>query len=118
MKVQDNLIKKKSFHFALAIISTCKKLNQYHRQYEISNQLLRSGTVIGALVAESEFAESRKDFRHKLCIALKEAGESKYWLEILHHMKLIEDKNYTSIIEDNQEILRLLISITKTLKYP
>jgi four helix bundle protein len=85
-------------------------------EYEISKQLLRSGTAIGALVREAQQAESRKDFAHKLMIALKEADETAYWLELLVASKIIDAKGFQSIHHDLTELLRLLIAIIKRVK--
>lgn len=76
------LIKDKSYMFAVKIVRFCRDL-QDQREYIVSRQLLRSGTAIGAMVRETEFAESRADFSHKLSIALKEANETEYWLSLI-----------------------------------
>ncbi|ACH37373.1 protein of unknown function TIGR02436 [Citrifermentans bemidjiense Bem] len=113
--METNAVKDKSFAFALRII----KLYQYlceRKEFVISKQLLRSGTAVGALVREAEQAESRADFIHKLAIALKEANETEYWLELLHQSNYLEDKNYQSISSDSKCLLRLLTSIIKTTK--
>ncbi len=81
--MSENIIKTKSFSFALRIVKLFQFLNQEKKEYDLSKQLLRSGTTIGALVRESEQAESKLDFIHKLAIAQKEANESDYWLEVL-----------------------------------
>jgi four helix bundle protein len=90
--MRDNLIKKKSFNFALRIINVYKYLIDEKKEFVLSKQLLRSGTAIGALVRESEYAESKADFIHKLSIALKEANESEYWLELLYHSEYSNEK--------------------------
>jgi four helix bundle protein len=82
----------------------------------LSKQLLRSGTAIGALVRESEHAESKADFIHKLSIALKEANESDYWIDLLHRSSYISESEYQSLFSDLDEIIRLLVSIIKTSK--
>ena len=76
----------------------------------------KSGTSIGANLAESRNAESPKDFVHKLKIALKEADETKYWLEKLHADEYIDDRGFASMIQDNEEIIKLLVASIKTLK--
>tara|TARA_R110001583_G_scaffold123127_3_gene274518 strand:+ start:8896 stop:9138 length:243 start_codon:yes stop_codon:yes gene_type:complete len=78
--------------------------------------LLRSGTSIGALVRESEHAESKADFIHKLSIALKEANETEYWLDLLKETAYLSESEYLSIQEGIKELLKLLISIIKTTK--
>jgi len=78
--MKENILKDKSFNFAIRIVNLYKFLKKEHREYILSQQLIRSGTSIGAIVREVEHAESIKDFVHKLSIGLKEANESKYWL--------------------------------------
>jgi len=109
-------IGKKSFEFALRIVKLSKFLQERKHEYIISKQLLRSGTAIGALVRESKYAQSKPDFLHKLAIALKEANETKYWLELLWKSEYIDEKMYASIEPDINELLKLLISSTKTIK--
>lgn len=111
-----NLIKDKSFAFALRIVRVSRYLNQEMHEYVLAKQLLRSGTAIGALVREAEHAESRADFIHKLAIALKEANETQYWLELLHKADYIDEKGFDSINQDCIELLKLLISIIKSAK--
>jgi four helix bundle protein len=82
--MKENIIKNKSFDFALRIVKLYQYLVEEKKEYILSKQLLRSGTSIGAMVRESEYAESKADFIHKLYIALKEANESLYWLELLY----------------------------------
>ena len=82
----------------------------------MSKQILRSGTAIGALIRESEYAESKADFVHKLAISLKEANETEYWIELLFKAQYIKAAEYNSILNDLKEILKLLISIIKTSK--
>lgn len=86
------------------------------KEYIMSKQLLRSGTAIGALVREAEHAESKADFIHKLSIALKEANETEYWLDLLNQSSYLDKNRHGSISNKIQEILRLLISIIKTSK--
>ena len=106
----------KSFEFALRIIRLSRYLQKEHREYVLSKQILKSGTAIGALVRESKYAQSKPDFLHKLAIALKEANETKYWLELLWQSEYIDDTMYSSIEPDIDELLKLLISSTKTVK--
>ena len=81
--MKQNILKDKSFYFAIRIVNLYKYLKKEHNENILSRQLIRSGTSIGAIVREAEYAESPKDFIHKLSIGLKEANESKYWLDIL-----------------------------------
>lgn len=111
-----NVVKEKSLAFAIRIVRLCRWLQQDQREYVLSKQLLRSGTAVGALVREAEQAESRADFIHKMAIALKEANETDYWLDLLHKSDLIDDKGYHSIQPDATELIKLLTSIIKTTK--
>jgi len=113
--LKENIIKKKSFDFALRIV----KLYQFlcdKKEFVLSKQLLRSGTAIGALVREAEHAESTADFIHKLSIALKEANESDYWIDLLHQSGYLDEVSYKSIQADLLELLKLLVSIIKSSK--
>lgn len=114
--MKENIIKNKSFDFALSIVKLYKYLIDLKKEYVISKQLLRSGTAIGALVRESEHAESKADFIHKLSISLKEANESDYWLELLFRSNYIDEKQFNAYKIDIEEILKLLVSIIKTSK--
>ncbi len=111
---RDNIIVCKSKSFALRIIKLYKYLVNDHKEYVISKQVLRSGTSIGANVKEAIRAQSKPDFYSKLNIALKEASETEYWLELLNESDFIEDKDFNSIYDDCQELIKLLVSITKT----
>lgn len=114
--MKDNVVKRKSFDFALEIVKICRVLVEEKREYVLSKQVLRSGTAVGALIRESEHAESKKDFIHKLAIALKEANETEYWLELLYQSNYILEEEYQKLIMAIKELLRLLISIIKTSK--
>ncbi len=113
---QNSILKTKSFDFALRIIKLYKFLKKQQAEYELSTQLLRSGTSIGALIREAEHAESRKDFSHKLNISLKEANESVYWLELLFAADYINKKMVDSIHNDAIALLKMLIASLKTIK--
>lgn len=114
--IKENIIKNKSLEFAIRIVKLYKYLVNEKKEFVLSKQLLRSGTSIGAMVRESEHAESKADFIHKLSVSLKEVNETEYWLELLYQSDFIEKKKFESIINDSKEILRLLISIIKTTK--
>jgi four helix bundle protein len=109
------ILKDKSYVFAVHIIDFCRIL-QYNREYIVSKQLLRSGTAIGALVREAEFAESRADFRHKLSIALKEANETLYWLSLLSETYSKDDKNVLTLYSECNELVAILVAIIKKMK--
>ncbi len=111
---KENVILKKSFEFALNIIEVYRNLNA-EKEFILSKQLLRSGTSIGANVNESISAVSRKDFLNKLSISLKEARETKYWLLLLDKSKLTK-QNFNNLLEDIEEIIKILSAITKTTK--
>lgn len=114
--MKENIIKNKSFEFALRIVKLYQYLAESKKEYVLSKQLLRSGTAIGALVRESEHAESKADFIHKLSISLKEANETDYWLELLFRSNYLDETEYNSMKNNIEEILKLLVSIIKTSK--
>ena len=114
--MKENIIKTKSFDFALRIVKLYQYLVDTKKEFVLSKQLLRSGTAIGALVRESEHAESKADFIHKLSISLKEANETDYWIELLHKANYLEEKEFISLKRDLEENLKLLVSIIKSSK--
>lgn len=113
----DNIVDEKAVEFGIRIVKVSRYLQEQKKEYVLSKQLLRSGTAIGALVKESEFAESRADFIHKLSIALKEANETKYWLLLLVKSDYFEDKAYKSIDDECKTLIKLLVSIIKKMKF-
>ena len=113
---KDNVIKTKSYLFAVRIVNLYKFLAEEKKEFIMSKQLLRSGTSIGANVREAEQAESKADFIHKLSIALKEANEIEYWLDLLQETKFLNNSEYISIQKDIKESLKLLTSIIKASK--
>lgn len=112
---KPNIIKEKSLEFAIQVVNLAKHL-QSQKEFVLSKQLLRSGTAIGALVREAEQAESKKDFIHKLAIALKESSETDYWLEILVRTDYITKDKFLEFQHGNHELLKLLTSIIITSK--
>ncbi len=114
--MKENIIKNKSFEFALRIVKLYKYLCENKHEFVLSKQLLRSGTSIGANIREAEHGQSKADFIHKLSISLKEANESDYWIELLYHADYIDKNQYISIKTDAEEMLKLLVSIIKTSK--
>lgn len=110
------MVKDKSFAFAIRAVKLYKILCDERKEYVLSKQMMRSATAIGALVRESEHAQSKADFINKLSIALKEANETEYWLMLLNQTDYITDNEFDSIITNCKELLRLLISIIKTTK--
>lgn len=113
---KNNILKEKSFAFALKVIKLYKKLVEANKEYVLSKQVLRSGTSIGALIRESENAASTKDFLNKLTVALKEADETAYWLELLYQSEYIELHLYNSLKSDCNELISMLIASVKTIK--
>jgi len=112
----DNVIKDKSYAFALRMIKAYKYLTQEQREFILSKQMLRSGTSIGALIREAEYAQSLPDFIHKLSIALKEAAETEYWILLLKDSEYINEEVFYSIRKDCTELIKLLTSIINTSK--
>jgi four helix bundle protein len=112
--MKENIIKEKSFAFALRVVKLARYLQDAKKEYVLSKQLLRSGTAIGASVLEAEHAESKADFKHKMSIALKEANETQYWLDLLHESEYIDHQSFQSIRSDNEALLKMLATIVKT----
>ena len=112
----EKAIQEKSFRFAVRIVNLCKYLQAEKKEYVLSKQVLRSGTSIGANVAEAQQAQSRPDFISKLNVSLKEAYETNYWLRLLRETQYLSQEAFESIIADCSEIEKLLISIIKTTK--
>ena len=108
--MKENIIKNKTFGFAIRIINLSKFL-QDKKEFILSKQILRSGTSIGAMIRESEHAESKTDFIHKFSIAQKEANETQYWLELLHKTDFIDQKMFKSLNDDIIEIQKIITSI-------
>ncbi len=113
---KDNLIQDKSKQFAIRIINCYKYLAEQHKEYILSKQLLRCGTSIGANARESINAQSKADFVSKLSVALKEADETAYWLELLHETGYLDNDMFDSMSADCTELIKVLTSIIKTSK--
>ena len=114
--MKDNILLDKSFIFAVRIVKLYKYLCSQKKEYVLSKQLLRSGTSIGANINEAQDAQSKNDFISKLSISLKEARETKYWIELLRETDYLTDKETNNILEDLIEVIKLLVSIIKTTK--
>lgn len=112
---KNNILKEKSFSFALKIINLYKQLAE-KKEFILSKQLLRSGIAIGALIRESENAASAKDFLNKLAVALKEADETHYRLELLHQSEYISQEVFQSLSSNCGELISMLIASIKTIK--
>ena len=109
--MKENVIKRKSFEFAVRIVKLYKLLRDERNEFVLSKQLLRSGTSIGANIRESLNAQSIADFIHKNSIAQKECDETLYWIELLKETEYITEKEFVSIEEDAKELLKIIRSI-------
>ncbi len=112
----NSIARQKSMAFAVRIVHLYEYLSQEHREYVLSKQVLRSGTSIGANIAEALYGSSRKDFVAKLQIAEKEAAETLYWLELLHTCDYLPDNLYRSLWDDCNELLCVVAASVKTTK--
>jgi four helix bundle protein len=112
----ENVLLIKAKTFAVRIVNLYKHLCAAKSEYIMSKQLLRSGTSIGANISEANYAQSKRDFIAKMQIALKEAAETEYWLNLLHETNYMDGKEFVSIIADCSEIIRLLVTTLKTSK--
>ena len=114
---EDNVLKDKSLAFGIRISKLANHLvKTYSYAHQVlCSQILRSGTSIGANVREGEYAESKEDMRHKFKIALKEANETEYWIELLHESGMLNAAEYNSIIFDCKELIKLLTASVNTL---
>ena len=108
-----NIVVEKSFEFAVRVVNLYKFLIREHKEYVLAKQLLRCGTSIGANVAEAQRAQSTADFVAKLKIALKEANETQYWMQLLYETEYLTDREFVSLHNDLLEILRILTAICK-----
>ena len=112
----DNIVLEKSKAFAIDIINLYKYLVSEKREYVMSKQILKSGTSIGANIREAVRGQSKADFYVKLNISLKEASETEYWLELLFVTDYINKEIFNNLFSDCEELIRILVSITKTQK--
>ncbi|MCR5395740.1 MAG: four helix bundle protein [Bacteroidales bacterium] len=112
----SNIIKEKSFNFSIRIVNLYKYLTIQKKEFVLSNQVLRSGTSIGANICESTQSVSTADFLSKLSISLKEACETEYWIKLLYRTEYIDKSQHDSVIFDCQELIKMLTSIIKKTK--
>ncbi len=112
----SSLVQEKSEEFAVRIINLYKFLSEEQYEYVMSKQILRSGTSIGANLAEAEYAISKSEYLSKVYVALKEANETLYWLRLLQKTKYLSESQYQSIYSDCEEIKKMLSAATKTMK--
>ena len=110
----ENVISEKSFAFSVRIVNLYKYLKSEEKEYILAKQLLRSGTSIGANVSEAQRGQSKADFAAKMCIALKEANETEYWLRLLYATGFLNKVQFESMNADISELISLLAAICKT----
>lgn len=113
---ENNLILEKSYEFAIRVVNTCRQISVEQKEFILTNQLLRSGTSIGANIEEAIGGQPRKDFHAKLCIAYKEAREASYGIRLMTDTGFIDKNLSESLLLDNEEILKIVGSIIKTLR--
>ena len=111
-----SVVTEKSYHFAVRIVKLCKYLRNEKKEYQMSGQLQRCGTSIGANIHEAQYAQGKKDFISKLEIALKEANETGYWLELLHRTNYIDEQSYKSLSAKCTSLRVMLIASCRTAK--
>ena len=114
--MSKNVLKEKSYQFAIQIVKLSQRLVKENKEFVLSKQLLRSGTAIGALIREAEFAQSKPDFIHKMSISLKEANETLYWLDLLKDTDYLDLIKHKELISKNKELVAMLVSSIKTTK--
>ncbi len=114
--MKENIIQEKSKAFAVRIVKFYKYLCDEKKEYVLSKQILRSGTSIGANIRESKNAQSKADFISKISIALKEADETAYWLELLVESEIIKNEQIADLYAENTEVIKILTSIVKSSK--
>jgi four helix bundle protein len=112
--MKENVVVNKSFQFAIRIVKLSQCLVLEKKEFILSKQVLKSGTSIGANIDEAQGGFSKKDFIAKMNIAYKEARETKYWLRLLKETGYLDEDNYLSLIQDCEEILKLLFHIINT----
>jgi four helix bundle protein len=114
--VRENVLKDKSYRFALRIVKACRHINAEQKEYVLSKQLLRCGTSVGANIAEANQAQSRPDFISKLSIALKESVETEYWINLMRDSDILTWSQAESLLMDCVELKKILIAAIKSSK--
>ncbi len=109
-------LRDKSYAFAINIVKLCQLMRSKEKEFILSRQILRSGTAIGALIRESEFAASKADFINKLTVALKEANETEYWLMLLYDTEYLSIEDFERLRQECRELIAMLVSSIKTAK--
>ncbi len=112
--MKESIAYSKAFKLAVKIVLFCRRLKKEEHEYELAKQLLKSGTSVGANLAEANGAISSADFSNKVSIAYKESLETKFWLDLLKEVDLIENKQHESLFYDTDEVSKILFSILKT----
>lgn len=113
---KENPLKDKSYSFAIRIVRLAQYLQKDYKEFVLSQQVLKSGTSIGALIREAEFAQSKPDFVHKMNISLKEANETEFWICLLKDTDYIPVNLFESLQNDVKELIAMLVSSIKTSK--
>ncbi len=111
-----SILEDKSYDFSIRIVKCSQYLQKDKKEFILSKQLIRSGTAIGALVAEGKYAQSKADFINKLSISLKEANETKYWLRLLMDCNYLKENIAISLLDDIESLIKILASSIKTAK--
>ena len=114
--MRKSILKNKTFEFGVQIVLLCQILKKEKKEYILYKQVLRSGTAIGALIREAEFGQSKADFINKMSIALKEANETDYWLDLMKATGNLVEEKYSELSKDLKDILFMLIATIKTAK--
>lgn len=114
--MKDNPLKDKSYAFAIRVVKLSQFLQHERKEFILSKQMLRSGTSIGALIREAEFAQSRADFSNKMSVALKEANETGYWLSLMKDTGTISDEQFSNLHTECRELIAMLVATVKTSK--
>ena len=116
IKYSMSILEDKSYDFAKRIVKCSQYLQKDKKEFILSKQVLRSGTSVGALVAEGKYAQSKADFINKLSVSLKESNETKYWLRLLKDCSYLEEKIANSLLEDIEQLIKILAASIKTAK--
>lgn len=114
--MSDSILRTKSKEYAKSIVLLCRTLNENKVEYALTDQLLRSGTSVGANIYEAQYAQETKDFISKFEIALKECNESEYWLELLYDVESLSKEEFNKFQKECIELRRMLVSSVKKLK--
>ncbi|TYA53122.1 four helix bundle protein [Formosa maritima] len=114
--MSKSILKDKSYDFAILIVKLSQSLVNEKKEYVLSKQLLRSGTAVGAIIREAEFAQSKADFINKMSISLKEANETLYWLDLLKDTDYVTEEAHLFHYNLNKELIAMLVSSIKTTK--